>query len=129
MDMTKIIQTIIKTLAGLLLGLIALALLARGISSITGLGENSAKETTPIVIEGDNKGNSGTGLRTLALAVGVVGPLGIAYLITRHLTSSDRQTSELSTIVDEIERLHSIEYGEQLSDSHRRELEEGEEDS
>ncbi len=109
MNNTKIVQTIIKASAGLLLGLIALAVLAGVIRSIAGGGATVVRHH-----------GTGTCLRVLALAVGVGGPLGAAYLVIRHLSGSDSPSSELRHRSDQPNELHDGTDRDALSSGDRK---------
>ncbi len=116
MDRTQIVQTLIKAAAGLLLGLLALAVLAGVIRSIAGGGSTVVRHH-----------GTGTGLRVLALAVGVGGPLATAYLVIRHLSGSDRSTGELPRRSNTSDEISKGRHRNNIPGDRRTEVEAGEE--
>ena len=138
MDITSLTRTCIKTAGAVLVGLFAIGALAGvlegALSGFSGDGGSSAlREAVQLARDAAGRTASarreGSGMRVLALAAGVLGPLGMGYLVLRHLDRPDGTgIGQFVRRMDILRRLQSLDEDEKLTGSGSLEIGDGETD-
>lgn len=138
MDITSLTRTCIKTAGAVLVGLFAIGALAGvlegALSGFSGEGGSSAlREAVQLARDAAGRTASarreGSGIRLIALAAGVLGPLGMGYLVLRHLDRAEGTgIGQFARMMDTLRQLQSLDEGERLTGSGAIKIDDGKTD-